>query len=105
MKSTPLKRTQSLKTKPIKQRSKKRVKDQNFRVKLVIKLLQERPVCEFPDCANVACDVHEVLTRGRGGDFLDENNCVCLCRVCHRWVTDHPLEAEELGFVKSAYSA
>jgi hypothetical protein len=105
VKNTSLKRTQSLKSKPIKQKSKKRVKDQIVRVKLVLKMLEEHPRCGFPDCFDEAVDVHEILTRGRGGDFLDENNCVCLCRVCHRWVTDHPLEAEELGFVKSAYSA
>lgn len=43
-------------------------------------------------------DVHEVLARGPGGDYLDPENCLALCRGHHQWVTTHPAEAEGLGY-------
>lgn len=67
---------------------------------LVARLLAERPRCE----ARVLCrgarsvDVHERLSRARGGDILDpvQAHMVTICRACHTWVTDHPREAEAM---------
>lgn len=50
-------------------------------------------------------DMHEVLTRARGGDPTDKNNILCLCRQCHQWVTTHELEARGLGLVRARTSA
>jgi hypothetical protein len=36
-----------------------------------------------------------------GDDYLDVNNFIALCRVCHVWVENHPTEAKELGFSKN----
>lgn len=44
-------------------------------------------------------DVHELLPRGRGGDWLDPSNCVCLCRGHHSLVTDRPAEGYRTGLV------
>lgn len=46
-------------------------------------------------------DLHEVLTRGRGGDPTDPGNILCLCRECHRWVTEHEVQARALGLVRA----
>ena len=55
---------------------------------------------------SVACigpvDVHEVLTRARGGDPLDPDNCVSLCRAHHDWTHREPLKATALGLLRSA---
>lgn len=67
---------------------------------LVAALLHEFPRCQ----ARVLCrgakavDVHERLSRARGGDILDptQAHMVTVCRACHTWVTDHPAEAEAL---------
>lgn len=46
-------------------------------------------------------DIDEVIPRGRGGNYLDPNNCQVLCRAHHRWKHDHPAHAERLGLTKS----
>jgi hypothetical protein len=50
-------------------------------------------------------DVHEVLTRGRGGSATDTDNQLCLCRPCHHWITVNPAEAEALGFMRARSAA
>lgn len=55
---------------------------------------------------SVACggplDVHEPLTRARGGDPTDPDACVLLCRRHHDWVHAHPREASCLGLLRAA---
>ena len=46
-------------------------------------------------------DVDEIIPRGRGGNYLDPENCQVLCRAHHRWKHDHPAEAERLGLTQS----
>ncbi len=73
------------------------------RIPLVIKILDERPICEI--CLTQrSTEVHEKLTRGRSGGvhgdaWLDEGNCMALCHWCHSWVTQNPKEAESSGFM------
>lgn len=55
-------------------------------------------------CTGRARDMHEVLTRGRCGSATDADNIILVCGECHRWITDHPREAKELGLLKSAES-
>lgn len=54
---------------------------------------------------SIACsgplDIDEVIPRGRGGNYLDPDNCQVLCRAHHRWKHDNPAEAERLGLTKS----
>lgn len=50
-------------------------------------------------CTYHATDVHEILTRGRGGSIYDPDNCISLCRSCHTYITDNPKWAEENGFI------
>jgi hypothetical protein len=53
---------------------------------------------DLPACGG-PLDPHEPKTRGRGGDYLDENEVVLLCRDHHDWCHDHPLEATDLGLL------
>ena len=46
-------------------------------------------------------DVHEILTRGRGGSIVSEKNVLALCRNCHHFITVEPAWAKENGFVVS----
>jgi 5-methylcytosine-specific restriction endonuclease McrA len=36
-------------------------------------------------------DVHEIVPRSRGGSPYDPENCIALCRLCHRAVTVHEM--------------
>lgn len=46
-------------------------------------------------------DLHEVLSRARGGDVRDWGNIILVCRPCHNWITTHPAQSEELGLSRS----
>lgn len=82
---------------------------------LVARILDDRPLCEAclaivsvdsaHECGGFAVDVHEPLTRGRGGDHLDEMNTVTVCRRAHDWIHDHPREAKTLDLLRSSPAA
>lgn len=78
------------------------------RRELVERLLKERPACEA--CAPLAgyegrktynlresVDLHEIVRRSQGGSILDEGNILAVCRRCHRWITEMPWEAANVG--------
>ena len=70
-------------------------------------ILEERPQCEaqIPHvCSNHATDVHEIMTRARGGSILDEDNCLCLCRRCHSFITENPSFSQEHGFTVHSWA-
>ena len=67
---------------------------------LVAQLLADRPSCEAKIaglCTGRTVDVHELLSRARGGSILDETGLLALCRACHDHVTTHPAWAEGHG--------
>lgn len=47
-------------------------------------------------------DVHELLRRSQGGSIIDEENCICVCRVCHNRIGDEPNLAVSLGLARRA---
>ena len=55
---------------------------------------------EEDHCPKYADDLHEILSRARGGSISDPENVVALCRPHHTWVTEHPIEAKEMGLSK-----
>jgi len=96
-------------------RSKKTAAKYVERRALVERLLRERPACEA--CATyrnytrpglfmvwASEDIHELISRGRGGDILDENNLLAVCRPCHTWITDNPSEAEFCGLALPSWA-
>jgi hypothetical protein len=42
-------------------------------------------------------DTHEVKPRSTGGDWLNPDHAIAICRLHHGWVGDHPTEAARLG--------
>lgn len=93
--------------------SDKRRAIQRQRRELVDRVLTTRPRCEVGDiirgtdrihpCHIWATDVHEPLTRARGGSIIDEDNTLSVCRSCHDWIHHHPSEAQMLGLLRSQY--
>lgn len=54
-------------------------------------------------CRVEAVDVHEPLTRARGGSIVDPSNMVPVCRSCHDWIHGNPTLATEVGLLTSRY--
>lgn len=72
------------------------------RQQLRMSLLAARgPICQRNGCDRPWSEMHEVLTRGRGGSPTDPDNILCLCSDCHRWVTTHEVQAREEGLVRA----
>ncbi len=123
MKRTPLKRGKPLKRGgPLKRKtrlvpvSKKRRAVSTQRQRMVRDELDQRPQCEAGpvigsnnqflsrQCTGRAIELHEPLTRARGGSILDPTNTVAICRMCHNWIHDHPKLATELGLLQHSRS-
>ena len=56
--------------------------------------------CGRPDCSRRADDLHEPLSRARGGSITDEANARPLARECHDEVTRGPDWAYAAGLIK-----
>jgi hypothetical protein len=83
--------------KPIRQVSARRQREMRERRAMVAAMFGgERPVCVVPDCGRWADDLHEPLTRARGGSITDPDNAVPLCREHHDEITFRP--ESELGW-------
>jgi len=83
---TPLRTTTPLQRHtPIRKQSKKRAQEQRERTKMVNALLSANPWCQIrlPGCEGRAIDVHETLTRARGGSITDPTITKTTCRNCH----------------------
>ena len=91
MKRTPLSRVSKKRQKLLRQRSAFR-KD----------ILAANPYCVVCN-DRFASDVHEPLTRARGGSILDPDNALGVCRGCHDWIHDHPEEATKRGLLRSQH--
>ncbi len=66
---------------------------------------QDRVVAALRGCTWRSVEVHELLSRARGGSIVDYANCVPLCHECHRWVTTEPRLATMAGLQRSRWSA
>jgi len=121
MKRTPLRRFT-----PLRSMSVKRARDQRKRRELVWAELARRELCEagaiiyqgrvsahgkenadllnsrYARCDGLSVDLHEPLTRARGGSFLDVDNTVAVCRSCHTWIHDNPAAAKAVGLLRSS---
>lgn len=85
------------KRKGLNPRSDKRRRDMVERRALVVSMLGEFPRCQARWlCAGArAVDVHERLSRARGGSILNpvQAHMMTVCRRCHDHLTTHPLDA------------
>ena len=84
-------------------RSKKTAARYVERRKLVAFRLATFPVCEVPWCLNPSDDVHEPLTRARGGSITDPDNVKAVCRMHHDLIHLEPDWAYEFGFLKHSW--
>ena len=118
MKRSPLRRRTPLhrggrlaRRTPLRSVSPKRAKVQRQRRTMVREELARRELCEAGVtirfgghrslCAGLAVDLHEPLTRARGGSILDPANTVAVCRSCHDWIHAHPAAAASIGLLRS----
>jgi len=126
VKRTPLKRGGPLARRtPLRAMSRKRSKQQRERAIMVRSELGRRELCEagariyqyrvetygqaeadllnerYARCNGLAVELHEPLTRARGGSILDPANTVAICRSCHDWVHDHPEAATKIGLLRT----
>jgi 5-methylcytosine-specific restriction endonuclease McrA len=53
-------------------------------------------------CIGRASEVHHIKSRARGGGH-DPANLLDLCTPCHRFVTENPRSATQMGFLKHAW--
>lgn len=101
MKRTPLKRR-----KGVNRMSPKRKALNELRRIFVADILTARPWCQARIegiCTRRSVDVHEVLTRARGGSITDPDNVLALCRACHHHITVNPAWAVEHGFMRHSW--
>lgn len=63
----------------------------------------ERPRCARPGCPRLADDLHEILSRARGGSITDETNTVPLCRQCNHDATRDPEDMITAGLVRHSW--
>lgn len=86
--------------------SKKRAVLNRQRAKFVRQVLAEVPYCEarLDGCTRRSTDVHEILTRARGGSIIDRKNVAALCRRCHAFITVHPEWSHRSGYMLSSWS-
>jgi len=113
--SAPIKRTPLARgTKKIAQVSKKRAKVNAVRRRVIAEVLKTRCRCEAGHaictvdrkhrCLYEAHDIHEPLTRARGGSITDPNNMIVVCRACHDWIHIHPDGATSIGLLVHSYN-
>jgi hypothetical protein len=97
--SQPLKRTELAPgTTAIPRESPKRARENRLRRTLMLKVRGTPCVVRWDDgCTGIADDGDEILSRARGGSFIDPKNVRGVCRHCHDELTTHPAEAERRG--------
>lgn len=119
---------------PMRKVSRRRQRTAPRRRRFVQEILASRPVCEAVErarsghvcivggrmgarqraadavqqlvsgCDGRAVDVHELKRRSQGGDILDVDNVLAVCRSCHEWIGAHPYLATALGLSKPSYT-
>ena len=64
--------------------------------------LVAKPRCEakLVNCTGISTDVHHKAGRV-GENYLKVGTWLSVCRNCHSWIEQNPLEAKQLGFSES----
>lgn len=98
-----MKRTPLLRRTPLRARSRKTAREYTERRELVAWLLHAYPICQVPWCTHPSEDIHEPLTRARGGSITDPDNAVAVCRMHHDLIHLEPAWAYEHGLLKHSW--
>jgi hypothetical protein len=99
--------------------SDKRARENRQRAAMVADMFPERPLCVvyvlsqhhpgaipgevISRCGRWADDVHEPLTRARGGSITDPGNAEPPCRPCHGELGREPGWAYDLGLLRHSW--
>lgn len=94
-----------MKRSPIRKVSAKRAAENRKRAKLLLEIIGLPCEARLSVCTGTAQDGHEALMRSRGGDPTDRDQVTPICNACHRWVHDHPEEAERRGLMIHSWAA
>ncbi len=78
--------------------SKKLARQNNSYSKLRKEFFKDKMLCQaaIHKCGLKATDVHHM--KGRGKYHLDVSTWLAVCRNCHNWIEEHPIDAIELGY-------
>ena len=94
---------------PLRAVSTGRARENRQRRQMVAQLYPERPRCARPGCPSMADDLHEPLTRARGGSIVDPDNQKPLCRAGHDEITFRPESelqwAYDAGLLRHSWDA
>ncbi len=93
LRRSPLKRTGRLR--PM---SKKRQREARAYSLLRAAYLKAHPTCEVCSKATPK-DIHHVCGR-LGGNYLNPDTWLAVCRSCHDWIHTHPSKARQLGLLR-----
>ncbi len=85
-------------TKPIRKVSAKMSVQLTIYTKMRRSFLEKHPGCQahLHNCNLLSTDVHH--KKGRGPYLNDPTTWLSVCRPCHNWIEEHPIEAIEMGF-------
>ena len=88
----------SKKVKPLRVKSKKMTILDRAYTKFRRDFLEDKPLCEahLNGCNLQSTDVHH--KKGRGKYHLVVKTWLSVCRPCHMWIEERPIEAIKLGY-------
>jgi hypothetical protein len=93
-------------TVPIRRVSVKRAAENRERAKVIAVLFpahEPPPLCAC-GCGRLATDVHEILSRARGGSITDPPNLAAVARwPCHEAITDEAADAYRKGLSRHSW--
>ncbi len=85
---------------PIKKLSDKRANENKEYLTLRKVFLESHPICQINQDGK-AVDVHHTYSgKDRAKHFLDVKTWLAVCRDCHNWIHNNPIDARELGYLK-----
>jgi AMMECR1 domain-containing protein len=63
-----------------------------------------KPRCEanLTGCTGITTEVHHKIGRV-GENYLKIGTWLAVCRNCHSWIENNPIEAKELGYSESRF--
>lgn len=97
---TPLKSSSNLERKPLRATSRKRDRENRERRAMKNAMFPDgTPPCIVPWCGQWADDLHEPLTRARGGSIIEPDNAVPTCRAHNDELTEEPAWGYELNLL------
>jgi len=96
-----VKKVQQKAKKPIRKVSEKQKERNRIYTALRTSYLYMHPICEVEGCNFKSRDIHHKYDGAdRQKYFLNDSTWMAVCRVCHRWIHEHSIEAKEKGYLK-----